>query len=337
MSNSNDYSPENLKYNFVFFFAESDFWQAIIGKELYDTDFCQVYKRAVKGSRLTEFLFRTHWAFSVNEKIDLPLKSLWYRRMYNQPFENGKPLCFVYMGANSIYHGLGFVDYVRKKDPRNRQVVMHQDLISKKINYDYNEYKKHFDLMMTYDKGEAEKYGIHYFPETVYSKLIPDEPVEIEYDAYFLGAAKDRLDDIMAVYYRLHDAGLRCKFVLAGVPEEKKIVSDGIEYTTGISYIENLENVRKSNCVAEVIQGGSGGITLRSREAIAYGKKLLTNCTDIEAGWFNNGQLSVFSSPDSIDISFLREKGGAYPTKIDMNPMKRLFDIQNELERRNNA
>lgn len=324
-----------LHYNFVFFFVDSDFWKAIIGKELYHSPNTRVYATAFDGPKWLQKLFHFHWAYRVNRKIDLPLKRLWFRRMYRQDFDNDLPLCFVYLGGNCIRYDRGWTDYVRKKDPRNRQVIMHQDLIAKKIHYDYSIVRDKVDLAVTYEISEAKKYGIHYFREDVYSKLI-EEPAQVEYeqDVYFLGAAKDRLPKILAVYRRLHDAGLRCRFIIAGVRPEDRVSGEGIEYTTGISYTENLQNVIRSKCVLELIQKGSSDITTRVLEATAYRRRLLTDCKLCMPENFNKGQLQVFEEPEDIDIDFFRQPFTPedYDIKLDMNPMRRLYDIQAQLE-----
>ena len=327
--------PE-LHYNFVFFFARDDYWQSILGKELYECDNVHVYEEAFEGNRFLKKLFHYHWSYRVNRKVRLPFKRMWFRKMYEQSFPSDLPLCFVYLGGNNIRFDGGFCEYVKKQSSLNRQVILHQDLISKKLDYDYNLIKNRIDLCVTYDKAEAEKYGIHYFQETTFSKLIPEpEKVEFEQDVYFLGAAKDRLPKILSVYQRLHNAGLKCKFLIAGVPEEQQVPGDGLIYTKGIPYIENLNNVIHSKCVLELIQGDSVDITTRALEAIAYRRKLLTDCQICDPNIFNNGQLQIFQTLESIDLAFLQEdyQPEDYEPRVDLNPMKRLYDIQNELEK----
>jgi len=326
-----------LKYNFVFLFAESDYWKAILGNDLYHGENSRVYKTAFDGNPLLQKIFHYHWAYSLNEKIQMPFKSLWFPKMYKQTFTNGLPFCFVYMGGNMIRFDGGFAEYVRKRDPRNKVVIMHQDLIAKKIHFDYDIIRKCADLCITYDKAEAEKYGIHYFREDVYSKIIPDgSDEEIEQDVYFLGAAKDRLPKILAVYKKLTDNGIKCKFQIAGVNKEEQVSYDGVEYIKGISYEENLHNVVKSKCILELIQGASSDTTLRAREAIAYKRRLLTDCQLCSCDDYHSGQLQVFNSPDDIDISFITAPfcSADYPPLVDQNPLRRLYDIQQQLEKK---
>lgn len=323
-----------LKYNFVFMFARTEYWKAILGNELYDSNYVRVYKEAFNGQPFMKFLFKIHWSYRINKIIELPFKFIWFKKMYKQNFVNDLPICFVYMGGNSIRYDGGFCKYVRKQSKKNRQVIYHGDLISKKCTYDYNLIRDKVDLATTYDKEEAVRYGIHYFREITYSKLVPEpKQVDFEQDVYFLGAAKDRMEQIITVYKYLHVNGIKCKFLIAGVKPEERYESEGIEYIDGISYVENLENVIKSKCILELIQGDSSDITLRTREAIAYRRRLLTNCQLCNEKFFNLGQMQKFIEPSEIDLDFLKADFNAdnYNPQLDMNPMQRLFDIQNAL------
>ena len=330
---------QGLKYNFVFFFANYDYWKAILGKELYNSPNVRIYKGAFEGNSILQKLFKIHWSYKINRRIRLPFKRIWFNKMYTQHFNNNLPLCFVYMGGNYIYADGGFTKYVRKKDKRNKQIILHNDLITKKCDYDYSIIRNKVDLATTYDISEAKRFNIHYFREDTYSRIIdlPDH-VDFDTDVYFLGAAKDRLKEIIGTYKVLANSGLKCKFLIAGVKKEDQFQAPGIEFITGISYEENIKNVLKSRCILEIIQKGSVDITTRALEAIAYQRKLLTNCQTIPNEYFNQRQLQVFVLPDEIDTSFIKEEYNQadFLPLLDMNPMRRLYDIQEQLEKQNN-
>lgn len=328
-------NTKELKYNFVFLFAYQDYWKAILGEELYNGKQTRVYRTAFEGSTLMQTLFHYHWAYSLNCKIRMPLKWLWFERMYHQDFNNDLPICFVFMGGNNIRFDSGFCKYIKKKDPRNRIVILHNDLISKHCaGYKYADIREKADLAITYDKSEAEKYGIAYFQETTYSKLVQEpENVSFEYDVYFLGSAKDRLEKIHESFNYLRQNGFKCKFIVTGVPEEKRI--EGIEYSNGISYEQNLKYVINSRVLLEIIQGGSFDITTRALEAIAYRRKFITDCPLDLGSYFNEHQLLRFEKVQEINPDFiLREfKPEMFDPRIDLNPMKRLYFIQEKLEK----
>ena len=325
-----------LKYNFVFFFANYDYWKAILGKELYESPHVHIYEGAFIGNSFLQMLFKAHWSYRINRKINLPFKWVWFRKMYIQKFDKKLPMCFVYMGGNSVYYDGGFTEYVRHQDSRNKQVILHNDLISKKCDYDYSIIRQKVDLATTYDMSEAKKYNIHYFREDTYSKIIePPKHIEYDTDVYFLGAAKDRLKEIISTYEKLTENGLKCKFLIAGVKNEEQHQAPGISYIKGISYEENIRNVIKCKCILEIIQKGSIDITTRALEAIAYQRRLLTNCKTVPTEFFSEGQLQVFDNPENIDCTQLKAnyEPEDYPPLYDMNPMRRLYDIQEQLEK----
>lgn len=329
-------SEECLRYNFIFIFADSDYWYSILGKEIFNSEHSRVYLHGTNASWLKKLLFHYHWSYRLNSKIKVPFKSLWYKDIYNQDFKNYLPIAFVFVGGNNIRYARDFCEYVKKRNSENKIVVMHSDIIAKHIgNYEYDVIKDMADLIITYDKEEAIKYKINYLKEDTYSKII-DEPATTNYknDVYFLGAAKDRYDKIIDAFYYLKRYELRCKFVLTGVSKNEQLDVGGIEYSNGISYEDNIRNVIESKCILELIQGESSATTLREKEAIAYRRRFITDCKSCDKSHFNDGQLQIIDKIEDINIEMIKGNFNpdAYPQKIDLNPIKRLFAIQNMLD-----
>lgn len=325
-------TESDLKYNFVFFFVGSDYWKALIGK---DNDHKHVYEWTLNDNCLINIINHIFWSNSINTKHEVKLKKLFFKKMYKQNFKSDLPLCFVYLGGNSIRFDSGWCDYVRKRDRRNRQVIFHGDLISKKIHFDYDLIRKKVDLCATYDPDEAKEYGIAYINELNYELPIERRKInKHEYDVYFVANIKDRYDTIMGIYYYLVNNGVKCKFVLVGVPKEKQVELNGIEYSDGITYKENLENVIKSKCILDIIQGNSSGATLRTKEALAYGRRLITNCKNIENKWFNKGQLLSFNKACDINVEDIKADMSldGYKTIVNMDTDSFLYAIQDALE-----
>lgn len=303
-------SEETLpRYNYVFLFARYDYYTSLFGKNFYRGKNTRVYKLAFSGGKFTQTLFRLHWSYKINRIIPLPFKSLWFKKICRQDFEEDRPLCFVYLGGNSIRFDGGLTKYIRKKYPSARQVILHMDLIAKKCKYDYSLIRNKVDAAISYDHEEAEKYGISWYPLRFYNRTLPlTEPDHFEYDAYFLGNAKDRLPIIMGVYHKLAADNLRCKFLLTGVPAENQIPLEGVSYISGIPYEENLQYVQKSKCILEIGQGGTSASTLRLDEAVTYHRLLLSNCVAAKGSpYYIPETMSFFSEPEDIDLSFIRK------------------------------
>lgn len=303
----NRITDTEFKYNFVFMYAHEEWWDYLFGPEIRKHPQVRINKYGFSANGFIQKLFRLHHSYSLNSKFNLPFKSIWFRKIYNQGFEKDLPLCFVYMGGNKIRFDGGFTEYVRKKSPLNRQVVYHADLISKKCDYDYSVIRNKVDLAITYDRDEAQKYGINHFCDVAFSKQVtqPQNP-QYTQDVYFLGAAKERLPFLLELCKYLTDAGVRCKFLIAGVSPDNQVPQKGVEYTSGISYRENLKNVIESRCVLEVCQQGSSAMTLRTREALAYGRRLLTNRDVSAEPFFKEGQVLQFTDPQDIDTDMVK-------------------------------
>ncbi len=298
-----------FKYNYVILFATGDYFKHIFGDFSKQNNNLKIFEYAFESNTFLQTLFRLHWSYRINRKINLPFKRIWFRKIYKQHFERDLPLCFIYLGGNSIRYDGGLTKYIRKKSSKNRQVLVHFDLISKKCKYDYSIVRNKVDMAVTYDKNEAEKFVIDCHPMNFYTRTLPiTEPAAFEYDAYFLGNAKDRMSQIMDVYYKLTGAGLRCHFLLANVPQQQQVNLKGIHYVRSISYEENLSFVQKSKCIVEIGQYGSSANTMRLSEALTYHRKLLTNCAAIKNDpCYIQENMLVFSDAKDIDINFLRE------------------------------
>lgn len=294
-----------MKYNYIFFNMGYDFFQALY-IPLEREPNVLIHKNGFDGTALENKLFFMHWSHKINKRIKLPLKKVWFNRMYSNPFDDGKPLCFVFMGGKYIAESPELREYILKRDPRNKCIVYCADLISKKA-WKMDEVKKRCDAVVTYNPMDAEKYGIYCYEKPLYSNIVPvTTPDEFDYDVFFLGFAKDRLQLIRDVYSTLTRAGLRCKFIVCGV-DAKDRTDDGIDYGEPIPYIENIEYVKRSKCILELIQGGSNTGTLRRSESIVYKRKLLSNFVGLtETDSYNPGHMSVFSSPEEIDLDFIK-------------------------------
>lgn len=315
----------NTKYNYVFLNIAEDFIFPCY-HPLKKYPFVRVYRHAFDANAFIDKIFFLHWSRKLNAKVKLPFKNAWFNRIYRQDFQDEKPICFVFYAGKYITEHPELYKYIKKQNPENKCIVYYGDLISKKqwnIQFTAN----FCDYIVTYDRGEAEKYGIHYFEDLTYEAMEKTCQVEnYENDVYFLGYAKDRLDAIYSVYKRLHEAGLKCKFIICGVGKEHRIDSTGLYYQDPIPYSENIKNVINSKCVLELIQGDSVAPTLRLKEAQVYKRKLLTNNVSyLNEDYYNPKTICVFSSPDQIDIDFLSDGVGQelYDTNI-YDPIKRI-------------
>lgn len=301
-----------MKYNYVILGSSWDLYKTIysdlkgLKNALYIDDF-----RPSKHS-LTGILYRIHFNAKLNSFITIPGKQHWNKSYFNDTFVEHRPICFVFF-TNWVYlDNFGFLDYLRKTYPDSKMVWFIQDTVKNSINSlhkpisDVLELKKKFDVVLSYDKGDCEKYGFTYH-HTIFSGIDLDENVKPQYDVFFLGRSKGRIKDILRMYEILRDHGLKCNFHITGVPEEQQKYSEEIVYNKPMSYLDNLKNVTQSKCLLEIMQEGADGFSIRTNEAICLNKFLITNNEAIKhAPFYRSDYIEVFESSNfHIDESFV--------------------------------
>lgn len=245
------------------------------------------------------------------------LESIYIRLLYfvivTISYFKGKsrlPVCLILFGSwPSFCERTDFVDFFKKRKPSSKFIWFAQDIIdlAKNINREplFNKVKNQFDLIISYDKTDADRYQLLYH-HTVFSNIHIKAKEEIPfYDVFFIGKYKSvgRLNQLYAVHHRLSLLGLKCGFYLLNVPPKDQIAQDGIYYINKqMGYKQMLNYVKKARCLLEVMQDNAVGCTYRTWEAITYDKFLLTNNKSVkDLPMFNNFNIIYFEQVSSID------------------------------------
>lgn len=301
-----------MKYNYVILGSPWDLYKTIYSdlkgrkNALYIDDF-RPPKHSLKG-----IFYRLHFNVKLNSFINIPGKQLWNKSYFNDTFFEHRPICFIFF-TNWVYlDNFGFLDYLRKTYPDSKLVWFLQDTVKNSINFlkksssDILGLKRKFDIVLSYDKGDCEKYGFTYH-HTIFSEIEMDENVKPQYDVFFLGRSKGRIKDILRMYEILRDHGLKCNFHITSVPKEQQKYSEEIVYNNPMSYQDNLKHVIHSKCLLEIMQEGADGFSIRTNEAICLNKFLITNNEAIKhAPFYKSDYIEVFDlSNFHIDESFV--------------------------------
>lgn len=286
-----------MNYHFVVLQDNADYFRiswSDIGK-LTDVEY---YDRFPCGGRnISKLLFKIHFSGKIRRYINLPFKSLWNKWFYTKRTE--KPICFIISSRYAFLMYSGLIESLRAHYPGSKFVCFYQDIVATHTDVKITDVKKNFDLVISYDIEDAKRYSIVYHP-TVYSLYRVEDDVSIPYsDIYFVGAAKDRLGDIIEIYDSLTSVGCKCDFYVTGLKEVNRIYRPGINYISSLSYEENLKHVKRTKAVLEILQHGAVGHSLRLWEAIFYNKYFITNGEISESMKRNNrGVISA----DAVDI-----------------------------------
>lgn len=300
------------RYNYVIFGSSWDLYLHSYA-DIMNLDDVRYIPESIRSNMMKEsILYHIHLG-RINNYVQLPFKGIWNHFYFKDDFVNKRPLCFIFTGSwTRINRFIGLTDYLKKKHPNSKNVCFFTDLVETQ-NYPYtsesfdaNFEKKYYDLMLSFDHGDCEKYGFLYHP-LVYSVCSKVDNIEIENDIYFLGQAKNRFDEIIHIYEKLREQGMKMDINIVGVPECNQKYNNEIHYLDSfMSYDENLQHLLRARCLLEIMQKNGCGYTQRCVEAIGENKKLLTNNLVIKkAQFYNEKYISTFSSANDLDSSFI--------------------------------
>jgi hypothetical protein len=250
-------------------------------------------------------------------------------------FPNSNPICFVFCEPFYILEENGFLEYIYKRNPQNKTVVCLMDLYQNKLPGTPSirnalPDKRSVDLVTSYFKEDANKYGFAYFKEKVYSPPFDavTEDADFDYDLFFLGRAKERLPFLLDLYDYLSQKGIRCSFNIIEAPDGIKRANSGLNYIDHVSYEKNIQMMQRSRCILEVAQAGAQVHTLRTGEAVGYRRKLLTTNLSLESdkAIYNPVQMHAFESKEEINLDFLRSDNDYknFSDPLEWSPISRI-------------
>ena len=338
---------KELNYNYVYFNSncgkkwelDPDEYNAVCLRDLTKLNNVTVVQCILGHLPLfLRILCAIHNSQRINNHLNLPFKRIWYPFYFKKNKKRDKPYCFIVSGTNL---SMDYLKYLRHKYPDSKFVKIHRDLM--KITHENPEYSeenmnKLFDLRLTYDEGEAEKYGILSFDE-IESKV--EIPVDKDYplcDVFFAGKAKDRFQKIIKAYDIFETAGLKCDFFITGVPKDKQIIRAGIVYSdVFMPYKEMLYKSVNARCMLDINQEGAIGYTSRFLEAIIYNKKLIANNPSMLCSKYYNPKFIQFvEKMEDINPSFVTDECLVdYHYEGDFSPINLILQIDNELSKAN--
>lgn len=265
----------------------------------------------------------------------LPMKSVWNRFYYNEPCEHPEKLCFVFFMTALKKYNEPFFRYLKNNYPGCKLVVYFDDIVSAFTNtwsFNHSLADKYFDLKISYDEGDCKKYGYLYYPTSYSVVKIKDNPNVRQNDLFFCGAAKQRYDTIIDIYKRSKYNDIISDFIIARYGGDNKV--EGISYESySLPYSIYLEHMIKSNCLLDIIQEGSKGFTIRTWEALVYGKKMLTNNKELlSAPFYDDKQFHYFESFGDNEINFIKERKEIEPRYIyEKSPLRMIEFVDEQL------
>ncbi|SDH60246.1 hypothetical protein [Halanaerobium congolense] len=324
----------NSKVQYICFLPDQDFWNPI-RKKFLEKDNVIVCKK-IKGP-ISNFFHKIHYSMRINTKIRLPFKKIWYKKYlnYNRIKTNSKKI-FLFIEGTNIAYDYKFLEFLKNQYINVKFVYYFVNTIptqEKKSVPNLKNIKKNYDLVVTFDYDDAKEYGLKY-NNGMYAEIENKEEIKIKKDVLFVGKNKGRVDQLHSIYERLVQNGIKCDFNITDVPKDKQIFLGDINYNRYISYEDVVKKIKQSRCILELIFNNRFNFTLRTREAIIYNKKLITNNKRIkEKSFYKEKYINVFKSSSDIDVEFvLRDQNVNYANyQEEFSPMNFLEFLSRNL------
>lgn len=262
-------------------------------------------------NRILKKLCSLCFAFDMNTKsFRMPFKKIWYPICTGIP-DSDDEIVFLFWGTFTLCSSQ-YRKYLKRHFPNCKITFTMFDLAKwclQETN-DMKNIKEFADAIFSYDIDDVKSYGLTFHRDAF--SVLPKEMIEggsVESDLNFCGKAKDRYKEILAVYDSARKAGVECDFNIPKLPQEEKAVYPELAGSAYIPYIDYIKRIQGANCLLEICQSGKKQYTLRPWEAIAYGKKILTNNKEfLNEKFYNPDYIQVYENPESIDWNWVKEK-----------------------------
>ena len=231
------------------------------------------------------------------QKLKLPFSSIWYGS-WKKDVKKYKNIILFDRNFN-----WNVIEYIHRRNPACRIIVWYWNPITekKRIPFKYREFCEEW----SFNPNDCIRYKLKYNTQFSFNTIGKDCPEEKIYDLYFVGIDKGRgqyLEKLKNVFEKI---GKKSKYVV--VRDKKSQKNRNFEYSTPISYLENLENLKKSYCIAEIVQNGQEGLTVRCIEALFMKKKIITNNRAIVQYDFYNKNNILLLNMDQISIENIKK------------------------------
>ena len=319
-----------MKYNYVIFGTHNDYFKIAYSDVIHLKNVRYITKRIDVNNRFILNIYRIHKNKKINSVIPLPFKCFWNKYAFRGKFEDDNPICFMFFEGVEWFNEK-YIAYLRKTYKGCKIVAYFQDIIER--HYKKERIEKLLalcDLALSYDKGDCDRYNLVLYRD-VYSP-IDISAADVKSDVCCIIHAKNRLNKIEKAYDVLTQMGLKCDFYVTGVRDKEHVKKEGITYGEKLPYKEVIRRVKASDTILEIMQEGADGYTLRTGEAIAYGKKLLTDNKSVkDEPFYSPDKIFVFDKPEEIKKEFFDGKTVDYKYLEEISPKKLLQYLDDRL------
>ena len=210
-----------------------------------------------------------------------------------------------------------FVEKIKADHPGIQTILYQWDSYAN-WECDYRYLISSFDVVKTFDRKDAVELGLPYVP-TYSSDEYADLPeTETEFDIFYSGGYTgpryEFLKQLLS-YSAAHGLKLYAHLVMNQVSYIRGFLSNdkpdrSLLSFKNLSKEEYIEIFKRSNVIIDYTKDTQAGITMRTLDVLAAGKKLLTNNRYImEEPAYNPAQIQLFDPANfSVDTDFVKRK-----------------------------
>lgn len=213
----------------------------------------------------------------------------------------------IFNSALLHYYTKEYFERLRRKHPNIRYILYIIDPMPEGLWREIQDVIDVFDQVMTIHPYNCKKYGFQYLPYAYAEpmEISPDKDVA-ETELFYCGVLDEYrvklIDDIVEQCEKYH---IDFDFWLK--PYENNPIRNKHVHYSMIPYEENVQRLKKADCILEIMHEGYVGITQRYLEAVIYNKRLISNNQEMkELPYYNPHYMQYFERVEDIDWDWLR-------------------------------
>lgn len=252
---SKDKSTEQFDMNQVrFVMPLHGFYNQLIQEEGYEISNPYI------GNSTIPRIFR-----EIHFRLNLPFKSVWFNK------EN-----IVDKRAIIVFDPLIVPDYMkwlRYKNQNSRIVLFYINAVNAKNNP--KQFSDDWCEKWAGDRNDCKKYGMNLYDYIAYFHHCNVEKTTPEFDIFFVGKDKGRLDKLLELQNTFNDLGLKTYFHI--VAERKWQAKLNKHYKSFMPYSQVLNTLERSKTSLYLVEGAQTGVTMRVIESLLFEVKLITD------------------------------------------------------------
>jgi hypothetical protein len=214
--------------------------------------------------------------------------------------------------------------YIIKKNPDIRIIYWYWDPVFR-IGRE-KKWMRNIAEIWSFDPQDCIKYNLR-FNTTFYFTNILLPQNDIEYDVFFIGNDKGRVEYLQKIEHKFSKLEIKGYYHVISDKKEK-----GKKQVKRISYLEYLEVVSKTKTLLDILPIGQSGLTIRVMESIFFKKKLITSDDSIVNQDFYRSE-NIFVLGKDNENTLLKFINSPY-IELEDGVMQR-YEVTNWLERFN--